>query len=117
MPPDPAEARRIADQALALAGEAREAFLQDACGSDPELLAAVHALVQSHVDDLASADTIAPAAETPAAHRHPTKIAHFTIRREIGSGGMGTVYEGVQDNPRRKVAIKVMRRGLSCTPS
>lgn len=115
MPPDPAQANRIADQALALAGDARVAFLQDACGGDTQLLAAVHALVQTKNEDLAAADTIVPAAETPAgtAHRHPSKIAHFTIRREIGSGGMGTVYEGVQDNPRRKVAIKVMRSGVT----
>jgi WD40 repeat protein len=40
-------------------------------------------------------------------------LGQFTIRRLIGSGGMGRVYEARQENPRRTVAIKVMSRGLS----
>jgi tetratricopeptide (TPR) repeat protein len=43
----------------------------------------------------------------------PKKIGHYTIRRKIASGGMGTVYEAAQDHPRRPVAIKVMRQGVS----
>jgi len=43
----------------------------------------------------------------------PKKIGHYTIRRKIASGGMGTVYEAAQDQPRRPVAIKVMRQGVS----
>jgi len=43
----------------------------------------------------------------------PKKIGHYTIRRVIASGGMGTVYEAAQEQPRRPVAIKVMRHGVS----
>ena len=39
------------------------------------------------------------------------KIGSCTIKRIIGSGGMGTVYEAVQDSPRRRVALKMMKRG------
>ncbi len=35
------------------------------------------------------------------------------IRRVIASGGMGTVYEAVQEHPRRSVAVKVMRQGVA----
>src|SRR5262249_44970144 len=40
-------------------------------------------------------------------------IGHYRILRELGAGGMGTVYEAEQDNPRRSVALKVIRGGLA----
>ena len=43
----------------------------------------------------------------------PKEIGRYKVRRTIGSGGMGTVYEAIQENPRRKVAIKVMRSGVT----
>jgi serine/threonine protein kinase/Tfp pilus assembly protein PilF len=43
----------------------------------------------------------------------PRRIGHFHIKRLLASGGMGTVYEAVQEHPRRVVALKVMRRGLA----
>lgn len=42
-----------------------------------------------------------------------TKIGSCTLKRIIGSGGMGTVYEAMQENPRRRVAIKMMKRGIT----
>ncbi len=42
----------------------------------------------------------------------PRKIGGYSIRRQIASGGMGTVYEALQDHPRRTVAVKVMRQGV-----
>ncbi|MCH2140139.1 MAG: serine/threonine-protein kinase [Phycisphaerales bacterium] len=45
-------------------------------------------------------------------HRTGQKIGPCTLRRLIGTGGMGAVYEAVQENPRRTVAIKLMRRGI-----
>ncbi|MBT6269268.1 MAG: serine/threonine protein kinase [Phycisphaerae bacterium] len=43
----------------------------------------------------------------------PKEIGRYKVRRVIGSGGMGTVYEAMQESPRRKVAIKVMRSGVT----
>jgi serine/threonine protein kinase len=40
-------------------------------------------------------------------------IGHYKIRRAIASGGMGTVYEAMQESPRRTVALKVMKRGIA----
>ncbi|HIN09802.1 MAG TPA: serine/threonine protein kinase, partial [Phycisphaerales bacterium] len=42
-----------------------------------------------------------------------TKIGSCTLKRVIGSGGMGTVYEAVQEQPRRRVALKMMKRGIT----
>jgi serine/threonine-protein kinase len=36
----------------------------------------------------------------------------FQIRRKIGNGGMGAVYEGLQPSMQRKVAIKVLHKKL-----
>jgi serine/threonine protein kinase len=41
-----------------------------------------------------------------------TRIGHYEIKRVIGSGGMSTVYEAVQDSPRRTVALKMMKPGV-----
>lgn len=43
----------------------------------------------------------------------PRRIGQYTIRRIIASGGMGTVYEAVQEKPRRSVAVKVMKHGVT----
>lgn len=39
----------------------------------------------------------------------PTQIGPFAIVREIGRGGMGVVYEAMQRQPERAVALKVLR--------
>jgi serine/threonine protein kinase/tetratricopeptide (TPR) repeat protein len=43
----------------------------------------------------------------------PDKIGHYRLVRRIGEGGMGLVYEAEQLEPiRRKVALKVVKRGM-----
>src|SRR5262249_43907834 len=53
-----------------------------------------------------------PQAVAPPAPRFPA-IARYRVVRLLGEGGMGTVYEAEQDNPRRTVALKVIRAGLA----
>ena len=43
----------------------------------------------------------------------PVKIASFVIKGVVGAGGMGTVYLGRQDHPRRTVAVKVINPGVT----
>jgi tetratricopeptide (TPR) repeat protein/predicted Ser/Thr protein kinase len=46
--------------------------------------------------------------------RVPERIGRYTIRRKLGEGGMGVVYLAEQDEPRRPVAVKVVRpEGMS----
>lgn len=43
----------------------------------------------------------------------PVEIAGIVLQRELGSGGMGTVYLATQEHPiRRQVAVKVVKRGM-----
>ena len=46
------------------------------------------------------AETIEPSPEQ-SRHGMPREIGHYKVRRVIGSGGMGTVYEAMQESPRR----------------
>ncbi|MCZ6662268.1 MAG: protein kinase [Actinobacteria bacterium] len=43
----------------------------------------------------------------------PRQIHGYRIRRIIASGGMGTVYQAMQEKPRRSVAVKVLKHGAT----
>jgi tRNA A-37 threonylcarbamoyl transferase component Bud32/tetratricopeptide (TPR) repeat protein len=42
-----------------------------------------------------------------------TEIGQYVVKRVIASGGMGTVFEALQKNPRRTVAVKVIKGALA----
>lgn len=50
---------------------------------------------------------------TGAAAALPLRIGRYRPLRVIGQGGMGVVYEAEQDEPRRRVALKVIRPELA----
>jgi serine/threonine protein kinase len=50
-------------------------------------------------------------AATPPVQPLPDRIGAYRIIRRLGEGGMGIVYEGEQETPKRLVAIKVVRGG------
>ncbi len=43
--------------------------------------------------------------------QHPQQIAGFRILRKIGGGGMGVVYEAMEDRLERRVALKLIKPG------
>jgi eukaryotic-like serine/threonine-protein kinase len=112
------------------AGE-REAALQAACGADPALRAEVEKLLacdarllaaegrkgflQSPLVRLGGRPELSTAPLPPAEGepRLPERVGRYRVLRLLGEGGMGTVYEAEQDNPRRTVALKVIRPGLA----
>src|SRR6516225_370927 len=114
----PRRVEELFDQAVELDAARRALFLGEQCGNDPALRAAVEELL--HIDDKAQAG--APLLRSPAAELCPRpfaaptslpSIARYRVVRVLGEGGMGTVYEAEQDNPRRTVALKVIRAGLA----
>jgi eukaryotic-like serine/threonine-protein kinase len=106
--------------ALEVDPEHRDAFLQQACADDPELLDEVRSLLTSHRKAGDFLETPAPelAARAIAAEGAPSLsrslegqlISHYRILNMIGRGGMGTVWLAERCDGRfeRKVAIKFL---------
>ncbi|MDG2200264.1 MAG: protein kinase [Phycisphaerales bacterium] len=117
--PDP-RIQSLAQEALALPENQRAAFLSEACGDDSilrdDVLQQMESMGKISGDMFASEKTLIDTTHgesEPLTDSHPKRISTYTIRRLIGSGGMGTVYEAAQDSPRRRVAIKVLKAGMS----
>lgn len=128
--------KQLFQSAIELDGPARGAFVTEACLNDPEIATIVESMIAAHESDpsflerplvctaeqLEGALGSSPAwsslrgqsTETVADAHHPLsiRIGQYHIRRAIATGGMGTVYEATQENPRRVVALKLMKRGI-----
>src|SRR6516162_1850220 len=115
--PSPRRVEELFDQALDLDPARRAAFLDAQCQGDADLRAAVERLVRLDRRAEQTECLRSPVAEArrqaPAPPAPPVPaIARYRVVRVLGEGGMGTVYEAEQDNPRRSVALKVIRPGL-----
>ena len=109
---------QIFDQAVELQGAERQAFLDTACGDDQQLRGEVDELLKhADADEVARANSDhdfllspvirdEPCRETKAI---PKQIGSYRILSLLGSGAMGTVYAAEQAQPRREVALKVLR--------
>jgi TolB-like protein/Tfp pilus assembly protein PilF/tRNA A-37 threonylcarbamoyl transferase component Bud32 len=122
----------IFGQALDLPHDERKEFLSDVCGRDAELRVEVENLLRN--DEEAGAFIAAPAFDV---RQHVTgieravagqaafdeeeeapmtgrRIGAYRVVREIGRGGMGTVYLAVRadDEYHKRVAIKLVKRGM-----
>jgi non-specific serine/threonine protein kinase/serine/threonine-protein kinase len=97
----------------------RAAFLDAECADDGALRAEVAALLASHdtEDDFLARSALDAAADampdesTAFAGR---RVGSYRLLREIGRGGMGTVYLAVRDDDayRKQVAVKLIKRGM-----
>ena len=115
-------------QAADLPHKDRAGFLDAACAGESELRAEVDGLLIYDLDSeagphdetflkspLVRAPEASPGSSLFARSQEPslpTRIGRYRIVRWHGEGGMGTVYEAEQDNPRRTVALKVIRSGF-----
>jgi non-specific serine/threonine protein kinase/serine/threonine-protein kinase len=112
------QVRGIFDRVADAAVEDREGLLSRECGGDAELAADVRSLLAS--SDAAGAFLEVPAAEQVALSdagaeaAAPERIGPWRIVRELGQGGMGTVYLGErsQGGFRQSAAVKLVRRGM-----
>ena len=106
-------------EALDLETGRRRQFLDSACEHDADLRAEVDLLLAHQVDSENDAieECAADAARFRLAQdvtRIGSRIGAYKIVREIGHGGMGTVYLGERDDKqyRQQVAIKLINPGL-----
>ena len=108
--------------ALELDTGERRVFLDSACVNDTELRAEVDQLLDEHVDSTSDVlEQCASDAATrlridtyQAASKEGTRIGPYRLVREIGHGGMGTVYLAERDDEQyhQQVAIKLIKPGL-----
>jgi serine/threonine protein kinase len=111
--------------ALELGPAERTAFLTQACDGDNELRARVEKLLTSHenagsflaspaIMDLGVITAIDEVESNGDNDRIGQRIGPYEILREIGHGGMGTVFLAVRadDQYRKEVAIKLVNRGM-----
>ena len=97
--------------------EARNDYLRQVCGEEPELLHRVSRLLQIHAESRSflesPADGVAATVQLPSPERPGKRIGPYKLRELLGEGGMGSVYVAEQDKPfRRKVALKIIKPGM-----
>jgi WD40 repeat protein len=111
------------EEILELPAGERTARLTALCGDDGDLRREVESLLdQAGVDDgfLESGspgevlrehlESLGGETEQPpTAKKIPARIGPYRILGRLGLGGMGIVYEAEQENPRRRIALKILR--------
>jgi eukaryotic-like serine/threonine-protein kinase len=99
----------------------RAAYLEQVCEGDKALERELESLLAEaeETEDFLEVSAIEVAAKALAnsselsALSHPDAVGRYRILRLLGEGGMGLVYQAEQDEPRRTVALKMIRLGLA----
>jgi serine/threonine protein kinase/Flp pilus assembly protein TadD len=102
------------------APEARAAYLDQVCGEDLGLRGEVEILLSAYDRERSFLESPAveppeasTAAWSPSTEGPGATIGPYTLREQIGEGGMGVVYVAEQTQPvRRKVALKIIKPGM-----
>src|SRR3990167_6323740 len=113
-------AKRLFQEAIELDEPERGTYLDRACSGDDALRAEVAALLAAHA---AAGDRFekSPITDTPAwlgenadDEAPPERVGPYRLVRQLGRGGMGTVYLGLRegDELAQPVAVKVVKRGM-----
>lgn len=109
------QVKRIIGEALEIEPGARSAFLNEACGADAELRTEVESILAGsgeRIEEFAGElnSTLRAAHEET---RQGERLGAYEINRDIGRGGMGTVYLARRADAQfeKQVAIKILKRG------
>jgi WD40 repeat protein/tRNA A-37 threonylcarbamoyl transferase component Bud32 len=103
---------QVFDEAIALPESERIAFV-DQSQLDETARRNVIDLLRFHVAEPTPVSKDSSDIGMPEERLIGTSIGGCTLKRLIGVGGMGAVYEAMQDEPRRRVALKVLRASLA----
>jgi hypothetical protein len=104
----------LVEQALSRAANEREAYLRSACGDNLELLERVRYYIAW--DERMKGFLLEPLVPADA-YDHPFEPGEllddrFRIVREVAQGGMGIVYEAMDEKLERRVALKCAKIGF-----
>ncbi|MFM9997114.1 MAG: WD40 repeat domain-containing serine/threonine protein kinase [Phycisphaerales bacterium] len=117
---DYTDAKRIFLEAVELVRSERAGFVDARCAHDPALAARVRGMLAADDDSAFLGAPPAALGTSPASTPTPSGLAagtvlgggRYRIVRPLGEGGMGIVYEAEQDEPARRVALKIIHPGF-----
>ncbi|MGH7573691.1 MAG: tetratricopeptide repeat protein [Longimicrobiales bacterium] len=102
--------------AMELDAERRSAFLDEACRDDAELRREVDALLQ-HLDVAQTDRLFGSFGGFAASSLLGRQVGSYRILRQIGEGGMGTVYLVEREDVGKRGALKLVRDGRLASPA
>jgi len=112
---------KVLQSVIELPVEKREALLAETCAEDPALRSEVEALLRARDQAEKNAEP-RPGKEAAAVTEEKGQpatmvgrhIGPYRIERQIGQGGMGTVYLAVRDDRefQKQVVVKLVKRGM-----
>ncbi|MEM9066797.1 MAG: serine/threonine-protein kinase [Planctomycetota bacterium] len=113
-------ALEIFDKVVDLEGDDRSEQIERLCAGDEDLRSTVQKLLEL-AEGTRTGRLVTEGGGIEAVVRDvlpgsvelPEQIGRYRILSEIGRGGMGVVFEAEQDDPKRRVALKVVRRDLA----
>ena len=114
------QVKRVLSEALELDTERQRQFLDHSCADDADLRAEIDMLLAHQVDtdsdvmEECAVDAARLRLDAAAATKIGSRIGAYKVVREIGHGGMGTVYLAERDDEHyhQQVAIKLINPGL-----
>ncbi len=114
-PPTWSRVKAILGEALEVESAEREAFLDRVCAGEPALRRRLAELVAAYArsEELSDADSPARALGALFEPRAGSYVGRYRIVKLIGRGGMGAVYEAVDEQLSRPVAVKVVQAGIA----
>lgn len=98
-----------------------ESFVDSSCAGDDELREELHSLLAAHEKAEATLEPTINSADTlpdVASRCDPyslvgRRVGQFLVTRYIDAGANGIVYEAMQSDPKRPVALKILRLGVA----
>src|SRR5512140_453523 len=116
-PEEWASVKDLFEGALGRPASDRARFVREKAGGDTAVTREVLSLLEAHegAGEFLGSPTAARADPDTPRPPLPKRVGPYEVLRELGSGGMGTVYLAEQVGPdfRRPVAVKVIRHGFS----